>query len=190
MLYLLGGAARSGKSIIARRILSEKNIPFFALDYQATGAAKSIPQLEIDLDQDDAGVGEKIWPFVKSVAKCILHNKGDYLLEGALLQPTYVDELRSEFPSRVIGCFTGYAEAEIHEKFRAVRQFGGGPDDWMMKFDDGIVMQELERLKEVNAQLKAECKIHNLRYFETSKDFEQSIAEVVRYLTTGARNGI
>ncbi len=31
MLYLLGGAARSGKSIIARRILAEKRIPYFEI---------------------------------------------------------------------------------------------------------------------------------------------------------------
>ncbi len=68
MLYMLGGAARAGKSIIARRILAEKRIPFFCLDHLAIGAASTYPQLQIDLDSDDASVGEKIWPLVKSVA--------------------------------------------------------------------------------------------------------------------------
>jgi adenosyl cobinamide kinase/adenosyl cobinamide phosphate guanylyltransferase len=36
MLYLLGGAARSGKSIIAKRILAESRIPFFCLDNPST----------------------------------------------------------------------------------------------------------------------------------------------------------
>lgn len=32
MLYLLGGAPRTGKSIIARRFVAEKQIPYFCTD--------------------------------------------------------------------------------------------------------------------------------------------------------------
>jgi hypothetical protein len=183
MLFLLGGAARSGKSIIARRILAEKNIPFFCLDLLAHGVARTIPQLQVDLDSDDASVGERIWPLVKSVAAMIIKERIDYLLEGASLQPKHAQELISEFPAQVQACFVGYAEAEVVEKFEQVRRYGGGSDDWMMQFDDGTVRKELERLIMVSEALREECKKYQLRYFETSMDFDKSVEKVIEFLT-------
>jgi hypothetical protein len=75
MLYLLGGAARSGKPLLARRVLAEKRIPFFCLDHLVIGAAKTIPHLQIDLNSDDASVGERIWPLVKSTAAVIIKDR-------------------------------------------------------------------------------------------------------------------
>jgi hypothetical protein len=183
MLYLLGGAARSGKSIIARHILAGKSIPFLCLDHLAIGAARTIPELQIDLDSDDASVGEKIWPLVKSMSGVIIKDKIDYLLEGALLQPKYAYELISEFPAQVRTCFVGYAEAKIVEKFEQVKRYGGGPDDWMMQFDDDTIRNELERLKTVSKVLRDECKKYQLHYFETSMEFDKSVEKVIEYLT-------
>ena len=182
MLYLLGGAARSGKSIIARRILTEKRIPFFCLDHLAIGSAKAVPQLQIDLDSDDACVGERLWPLVRSVAAVIIKDRIDYLLEGASLQPKHVNELHSEFPAQVHACFLGYAEAKIAEKFEQARRYGGGPDDWMMRFDDTTVRHELERLKKVSEVLRDECGKYQLQYFETSIDFHNSAEQAIEYL--------
>jgi hypothetical protein len=182
MLYLLGGAARSGKSIIAKRILAESRIPFFCLDHLAIGVANAIPQLQIDLDSDDESVGEKIWLLVKAMSKVIIKDKNPYLLEGASLQPKYANELIAEFPTQVRACFVGYADSEIQQKFEQIKQYGGGPDDWMMQFDDSVVRKELERLKVVSESLRQECQKYQLRYFETSKNFDKSVEDVVKFL--------
>lgn len=182
MLFLLGGAARSGKSIIARRILAEKGIPFFCLDHLAIGAANAIPQLQIDLDSDDESVGEKIWPLVKAMAKVMIKDKIPYLLEGASLQPKHAHELVSEFPTQVRVGFIGYADAEIQWKFEQIKRYGGGPDDWMMQFEDSIVIKELERLKTISIALRQECEIYQLRYVETSIEFDKSVETVIKFL--------
>jgi hypothetical protein len=33
MLYIIGGAARAGKTMLARRLLQERNIPCFCVDW-------------------------------------------------------------------------------------------------------------------------------------------------------------
>lgn len=182
MIYLLGGAARSGKSIIAKRMLAEKNIPFLCLDHLAIGAADAFPHLQIDLDSDDASVGAKIWPLVKAVSKVIIKDRIDYLLEGAALQPKHAQELLSEFPSQARACFLGYADADVRRKFEQVREHGGGPDDWMMQFDESTIMKELERLKQVSEVLRWECEMYRIRYFEMSQDFAGSTKAVIEFL--------
>ena len=182
MLYLLGGAARSGKSITTRRILAEKGLPFFCLDHLAHGAANTIPQLQIDLDSDDACVGEQLWCLVKSIAKMMIKDRLDYLLEGAALQPKHANELLTEFPNEVRAVFIGYAEADISEKFKQIKTHGGGADDWMMKFEDALIKREVERLKMVSQVLRDECAKFEIRYIEMSQDFDKSTKEVIEYL--------
>ena len=184
MLYLLGGAARSGKSIITRQILAKKGISFFCLDHLAHGVANSTPQLHVDLNSDDASVGEQIWPLVKATAKMIIKDRIDYLLEGASLQPKHANELISEFPNEVRAVFIGYADADIGEKFKQIKTYGGGADDWMMKFDDVVIKSEVERLKVVSKVLQGECVKFQIRYIEMSQDFDKSTKEVIEYLAS------
>ena len=185
MLYLLGGAARSGKSIIARRVMAHYRVPFFSIDYLTNGMAQVWPELQNDLDTDDATVGERIWPVVKSIATMMLRTRVNYLLEGASVQPHHARELILAFPNQVHACFIGYANADITEKFQHIRQFGGQPDDWMSHWDDALVVQELERLKIVSRTIQAECQQLHLPYFDTSLQFEYTISAVVQHIGQG-----
>jgi len=184
MLYFLGGAARSGKSIITRQILAEKGIPFLCLDHLAHGVANTIPQLHIDLNSDDASVGEHMWSLVKSMAKMIIKDRIDYLIEGASLQPKHANELAIEFPNEVRAVFIGDADADTGEKFKHIKTYGGGADDWMMKFDDMVIKSEVERLKLVSTVLRDECVKFQIRYIEMSQDFDKSTKEVIEYLAS------
>jgi len=40
------------------------------------------PELQNDLNTNDATVGERIWPVVKSIATMMLRTRVNYLLEG------------------------------------------------------------------------------------------------------------
>jgi len=182
MLYLLGGAARSGKSIIARRVMTAYQLPCFSLDYLSNGMAEVWPELQHDLDTDDATVGERIWPVVRSIATMMLRTNVHYLLEGASLQPHHAHELVLAFPNQVRACFVGFANADITEKLQHVRQFGGHPDDWMAHWDDALVVQQLEYLKAVSQAIHTACHQRDLPYFETSRQFEQTVSAVVQHI--------
>ena len=46
MLFIVGGAARSGKSIIAREYLRRTGTPYFSLDFLVMGLAAGAPAWE------------------------------------------------------------------------------------------------------------------------------------------------
>lgn len=50
MIYIIGGAARAGKTIIARRMLIERNIPYFCVDYFVSALDQAAPELGIDAE--------------------------------------------------------------------------------------------------------------------------------------------
>lgn len=53
MLDRLGGAARAGKSAIARQFLHETGIPFFCPDWLMMGLAQGLSATGVDPDDDE-----------------------------------------------------------------------------------------------------------------------------------------
>jgi hypothetical protein len=68
MRYLLGGASRAGKSTLARRLLRERGVPYFPLDYLLLGLENGVPSLGVT-PGNPAVVGEQLWPLVRAMAK-------------------------------------------------------------------------------------------------------------------------
>jgi hypothetical protein len=182
MLYLIGGTARTGKSTVARRFLAETGVPFFCLDYLMMGFANGLPEYGIDPDDDELHVGELLWPVVKPLATAMVENNLDYLLEGVQLNPRHAWQLYNQFEGQVRVCFLGFAHVDIMAKFRQLRQFSGGENDWLKAYDDAKTLREVERLKALSKRLQRECDACGLQYFETTTDLEQTVVTVVRYL--------
>ena len=185
MLYILGGAARAGKSTIAQTLLAETGIPYFCLDYLMMGIANGLPAQGVDPDDDELQVGVLLWPIVESMAVAMLENAEDYLLEGVQLNPRHVRTLCNKFPGQVRACFVGYAEVDARAKFREIRRYGGGLDDWLREYDDQRTLREVERLKALSQTLQDECDKYALKYIETAPNLAQTVEAVVRYLAGG-----
>ncbi len=182
MLYLLGGAARAGKSMIARKFLAQSGIPFFSLDFLMMGFANGLPAYGVDPEADELLIGELLWPVVQSMARAMVEEEIDYLLEGVQLPPPRVAALGAELPGQVRACFVGLAEADTRLKFQEIRRFGGGVDDWLRAATDQEVVQEIERLKALSRRIKEVCRQHGLPYFEMSGDLPGMVEKVVQYL--------
>ena len=57
MLFFIGGAARTGKGILARRLLVEQRLPYLSLDVLKMGLTRGVPEYEIDPDAGGIIVG-------------------------------------------------------------------------------------------------------------------------------------
>ncbi|MCK4488721.1 MAG: hypothetical protein KAU23_00585, partial [Anaerolineales bacterium] len=65
MLYIIGGAPRVGKTIIAQEFLERANVPFLSLDLLKMSLVKGMPQAGIDPMDTSAEVAEQMWPVVR-----------------------------------------------------------------------------------------------------------------------------
>jgi hypothetical protein len=187
MLYIVGGAARAGKSAVARRFLAETGVPYFPLDCLMMGFAKGFPEHGVGPEDDELHVAELLWPVVKGIATTFVEEEIDYLIEGAQLHPRHVGELCEALPGDVRACFLGFAEVDTMTKLRQIRRFGGGEDDWLRHYDDQHVIREIERLKALSERLRAECSSYEIRYLEVSTDLEETVDRVVQYLKGSVR---
>jgi hypothetical protein len=108
MLLFIGGAARTGKGILVRRLLFEMQVSFLSIDVLKMGLARGMPEFGIDPDAGGIVVAEKLWPLVREMSVNLLGEGVDYALEGELL-PQHVDAFQHTYPSQIKVCFLGYA---------------------------------------------------------------------------------
>jgi hypothetical protein len=183
MIYLLGGAARTGKTTVAREFLSRTGIPFFSLDFLMMGFANGLPEHGVDPEADELLIAEQLGPVVRAMVTAMVEEEIDYLLEGVQLHPRHAWELREEFGERVRACFIGFTEVDTAAKLAEIQRFGGGADDWLRGYSDEQVIREVERLRELGVRVKDACQQYGLEYVEVSGDLSGTVADVIRYFT-------
>ncbi len=185
MLYIIGGAPRAGKSILAQRMLAECHLAYFPTDILMMGIAKAMPQSGLKPRDSAPARAEIMWPMLRAMALTIIENGDDYLLEGDVLMPSHVVELRERFGPAIKSCFMGYASIDSSVKMRDIRQFAVGKKDWTNECEDAHLLRLVRELRKFSQVLRDECREFRLAYFDGSQSFSGAIAEAATYLRSG-----
>ena len=181
MLLFIGGAARTGKGLLVRRLLGEMQMPFLSIDVLKMGLARGVPEFGLDPDAGGMVVAEKLWPLVREMSHNLLGEGVDYALEGELL-PQHVDTLRQAYPAQIKACFLGYATITPTQKLHDIRTFSGHPNDWPSTYADSALLNIITREIAFSQYLMDACAKYHTRYFDTSRDFAATLDQVVAYV--------
>jgi hypothetical protein len=90
MLFLVSGTSRSGKTLIAKKILADKQIPYLSLDWLMMGFNDGIPEYGIHHLLWPNEIAEKMSPFLQGMIDCMLTDGMDYVIEGEAMLPQSV----------------------------------------------------------------------------------------------------
>lgn len=181
MLYVLGGASRSGKTLLSRRAVDEKKIPYFPLDALFWTLAKGAPEVGVRYEDPLVERAVHMWKLAKHLLGSFLREERGYLIEGDSIVPSQVNELIAEGKS-VRCCFLGYTQLTKDEKLTLVRQHHQGDIDWTRKIPDEEMLPMIDEMIEFSKYLKQECAKYNIKYFDVSHDFEGVRNEAFEYL--------
>jgi len=184
MLYLLGGAPRTGKSVIARRLVAEKQIPYFCIDALTTVLQESLPNLGIKHGQPFVSKAENLWPILKSLLFHLAEEEPDYLVEGDALLPKRIPELEKKYKNEIRVCFTGFTKISPQDKLKEIRKFNDFKDDWTKTRSDERMLKAIKSMIEFSQYLEKECKKFNIKYFEISDNFQKNLNIVFEYLAS------
>jgi len=182
VLYIVGGAPRAGKSILAQRMLEEQKVAYFPTDILMMGLAKAMPELglrPVDSAQMRAPI---MWPILHAMAVTVLQNEEDYLLEGDVFMPAHAVELRERFGAAVRACFIGYTTVDSLTKVSDIRRHAAGKEDWTNECDDAHLLRIVEEFKSLSEQLRIECAEYEVAYFDGSADHLAAIEQAATYL--------
>lgn len=185
MLYVLGGASRSGKSIIAKKLLINKQIPYFSTDFLVTILENGNSSLGIKQGLNPILKSEKLWNYVKPLLiNHIINEERDYLIEGDGLLPNYISEIVSEYPRMTRVCFVGYGDINPELKVQSINKYDISSDSWTKYFTEEDKLKHVIKMISFSKYLKKECKKYHLRYFDSTKNFDLFLSNVYEYLAT------
>lgn len=182
MLYLVSGTSRSGKTLIARRILADRQIPYLSLDWLMMGFNDGMPECGIHHLLWPNEIAEKIGPFLEGMIDCMLVDGMDYVIEGEAMLPRLVAEWLKKHPGKIRAVFVGYTELNVNEKVELVKKHSDGENDWLKSESDEYIRDHIENMISYSKTIKSGCGKHRLSYFDTSEDFLGAIEAATDYL--------
>jgi hypothetical protein len=182
MLFLVSGASRSGKTLIARKLLADKQIPYLSLDWLMMGFNDGIPEYGIHHLLWPNEIAEKMGPFLLGMIDCMLVDGMDYVIEGEAMIPQLVAPLVEKNPHKIKAVFLGYTEINVKDKVALVRKHGGGENDWLTDKSDQYIRDHVGNMIAYSRTIKSGCEKHGLSYFDTSDDFLGAIEAATDFL--------
>lgn len=184
MVHYIGGAARSGKGILVRRLLKDLHLPYLSLDVLKMGLTRGLPELAFDPDAGGMQVAERLWPVVREMSLNLLDERADYVFEGEIL-PKNVAAFRQLYSTQVNACFLGYSTISPVQKLREIREHSGFPNDWPQDYTDADLMIIIQREIAFSQYLQAESSRLDFPYFDLSNQFLPILEKVVHYIHSG-----
>ena len=182
MLFLVSGASRSGKTLIARKILADKQIPYLSLDWLMMGFNDGIPDYGIHHLLWPNEIAEKIRPFLRGMIASMLIEGMDYVIEGEAMLPESVAELLEKHPDRIRAVFVGYTDIDAEDKVALVKTHGDRENDWLTRKSDDYISGHIQNMIAYSKMIKEGCEEHGLPYFDTSEDFLGTIEAATDFL--------
>jgi hypothetical protein len=186
MLYIIGGAPRSGKSVLAQRMLAEHGLPYFSIDTLIAALAGTQPELGLRVSDPPMKRIEIIWPTLRKIARDASHSGDEFLLEGDALLPKQVMEFADDSHAGVKACFIGYADVDPTRKLRAIRHYAAGRTDWTDELDDARLLHLIGEFRAFSEYLRSECCHYKIPYFDGSACFASALRDAETYLHSGA----
>lgn len=189
-LILIGGASRSGKSLLARLLLEEQGIPYCSLDNCMMGFQIAFPDCGIHSSQSAYDRSRTFWPWIRHMCQSILNSgEADYLVEGDVLLPIHLQLMMKNYPGRVSGCFLGYSNADRTSIYSRIRKYTGS-NDWIQKLAFEQATNFVGEQIHFSQYLKNESNKRDLNYVDTGTDFMGAIREACSLLLPGTSNRI
>ena len=182
MLFLVSGTSRSGKTLIAKKILADKQIPYLSLDWLMMGFNDGIPEYGIHHLLWPNEIAEKMGPFLLGIIDSMLVDGVDYVIEGEAMLPQLVADLVDKHPEKIKAVFVGYTEISVKDKVALVKKYGDGEKDWLTNESDEYIRDHIENMIAYSKMIKSECQQYRLSYFDTSADFLGGIDAATDFL--------
>jgi hypothetical protein len=182
MLFLVSGTSRSGKTLIARRLLADKRIPYLSLDWLMMGFNDGIPEYGIHHLLWPDEIARKMGPFLLAMIDSMLVDGMDYVIEGEAMLPELVADLVEKHPGKIRAVFVGYTEIDVEDKVALVKKHGAGESDWLTSKPDDYIGDHIGNMIAYSKMIRNECDKHGLAYFDTSDDFPGAIEAATDFL--------
>jgi hypothetical protein len=185
MLYLVGGAPRTGKSSLAMAMLRTHDVPWLPTDVVRHILRRTMP--EIDAIESGPhyidGLAQLMHPIVEELIELCLGQAQHYLIEGVEILPAHVEGYAARF-GQIRACFLGDSLASA-ANLRAYQ----GENPWHQDQTDAQLEGMATAIRERSAGVEDQCGQLGLDYIDVGQaGFQGMIEQGLEILVAGPRS--
>jgi hypothetical protein len=180
--YIICGASRSGKSVLARRLQEKFKVSWILGDAIVSSMEDVFPDLEISHHGNLQDIGDRFADYIKFLLWHYGYAGCGYVLDTTHLYPRHIIGMREKIGD-VPSVFLGYAQADPGEKLRQIRSFD--PNWWWTsELSDTELKQLIHDQISKSIELKEACGELGIPYVDVSPHFEESLDRAEAILNT------
>ena len=168
MIYLIGGASHTGKTLLAQRMLEKYHYPYLSLDHLKMGLIRS-GMTDLTVFDDDKMTG-LLWPIVREMIKTAIENKQNLIVEGCYIPFGWRKDFPEEYLPQIRDKWLIMSKSYIETRFADIQNHASEIEK---RLDDSdLSMGELVRENEENLR---QCKLHGCGYTLIHEGYEVSL---------------
>ncbi len=168
MIILIGGTSCTGKTRLAKSLMSQFSIPYFSLDILMMGIFRSNPECGFCPYDSDHSVAKKIWPVVMEMIKTDIENGRDQIYEGVQIRPDLLTDLTSEYSCHTRSFFMTFSENYIRSSYDEIKRHRA-------VVEARTDYPSIEAMLESNQKLTKQCRFHNCDLLEIEKNYMNEV---------------
>ncbi len=172
----IGGVARSWKGTLASLI--KQNVPQYnhiSLDYFTSALKEIFPETGIKTDVIMGETSPKLARLLSKVMDIINTKEEKYIIDSAHILPydilKYIDAKKWDV------YFLGYPNTTVEEKTKVILE-KDDKNDWTKKKTFDELCFKIKNLIEISKTIEAECKKNNIRFVNTSINFDKQLRAI------------
>lgn len=167
LIYVIAGLAKSGKSLVASRILKTRQMHVISTDWIMMMLYHGNPDLKIDIHKSDMTVSRQLEPYIEGLFAALVQSQKDILIEGVHIQPALMSKLMERYPSRIKCVFLGYKDIDPVLKASQLKAHAPQIDNpWYLSMDDAGLLKLTQYLTKESQKLYESCLIYGQNYIE------------------------
>jgi hypothetical protein len=186
--FIISGAARAGKTTLAKRIQSEFKTNLIAGDAFMRAMEHSFPETGIVMVGDFEKNIDIHSKFATHLLNYYTYYGHGYVLDSVHVSPENSVKMR-ELNGFTPTIFLGYAYADPIKKLKDIRHYDSKGNSWTSERSDEDLLAFIERQIQHSIKLKDACAYHNIPYIDTSENFEDGLevgyAELINQIERG-----
>ncbi len=166
MIYLIGGAPRTGKSLMAQKIITTNPMPYLSCDFLYE--LRQVKDIDGFSGADIIAKGRLFYLTLKELLVDVSRRTQDCVIEGEVILPEFIPELAKKYDIRC--CFIGISSTSLDNILKYAGYFNW--PQWKLDNDLAREVKDLAALTVSRSSIiQAQANEYNQPYFDLAGDY-------------------
>ena len=171
MIILIAGDTRTGKTVLAQKLLEKYSYPYLSIDHLKMGLIRS-GRCRLSPDSEDEELTQYLWPIIREIIKTNIENGQNLIIEGCYIPFGWEKDFSPRYREQIKYICLIFSKQYIETRFEDILAFENAIEKRLPGNPDK------DRMIQTNERNLKLCELHNYRYILVESDYRTDIGEL------------